>query len=771
MLSQDSLQLLAQGMDERSLPAPNTFSKLQNLTYDSSLLAWSTAWGWEALSPWYASRVYSPKEASSIYSGATWYQNGGAIEYILQERLVDTSNIGIFYATANGTEYVLANNRTRPEVTDAGTQYIPYGRFVTILNGTDVPFKFWGDTLVTPFGISKPPSPRLNSVDPTRLCPTSSAAGTTDTNGEATNEGFGVAVYPNIWDQKGEWSVGGEEYKIPSGHTFTLNANQGAPLLNCYWGLGTTTVDDRCTYSYKVAWVTDTGSESEASAPVTVSWTIPNKYDLDNSNEDNINPFANKLGVMITDIPIGPDNVVGRRIYRTKNQADGLTGLGALYYQVVEIQDNVTKHYIDFVPDNELIIQEPGLEGAISVPSTFRYGATFDGRMWLAGGTGTENLVYYSERGRPEQFGAFNFFDVGVRDGGAITAIYPYSTSLLVFRDKAIDIITQAVDGSYQITNLHPSIGTKATNTIQNVPGFGVMFLSYDGIYAVSTQNSDSKLPLLKKMSAPIDKWMEHIQLSAMARATAVYSPKWNEYWCQFPADGSLIANSGVVFDTSLGSWSVRGPTISSEANFYQLHRLFTDKIGNILIAPEFINATLYYGNIGLQIVSRSKTLGWSVLKTDTTTVEGGMTLDVVTDVTATSKIVSSWLAYNSKGKSYKVELRAYQSNGDHVRFHHFWDGRVRWNDDYSSTVPLMVSDEWDSSDADWVWGPSDRVNVATLNETIIAPSRVTSIRFDMHVSSKSSVAWGYQGSDIIDLQAYKLSYNADTTSTLNQTR
>ncbi len=771
MLSQDSLVLLAQGMDQRSLPAPNTFSLLQNTTYDSSLLAHSTAWGWEPVRPWYSSRVYSPEEASSIYSGATWYQNGGAIEYILQERLVDTADIGIFYETANGTEYILAHNRTRPSFTDVGTQYIPFGRFITAINGVDAPFKFWGDILVTPFGIAKPPTPRINGVDPTRLCPDSSGIAQTDTDGEATNQGFGVAVYPNIYDQKGEWTVGGEQYKIPSGYTFTLNANQGAPLLNCYWGLGTTTLNDRCTYSYKVAWVTDSGSESESSAPVTVTWTIPDKNLPDTFNQDNINPFANKLGIMITDLPIGPDNVVGRRIYRTKNQADGLTGLGSIYYQVVEIQDNVTKHYIDFVPDNELIVQEPGLTGAVSIPSTFRYGAAFDGRMWLAGGTGTENLIYYSQRGRPEQFGAFDFFDVGVRDGGAITAIYPYSTSLLVFRDRAVDIITQAVDGSYQITNLHPSVGTKATNTIQNVPGFGVMFLSYDGIYVVSTQNSDSKLPLLKKISAPVDKWMQHIQMSAMARATAVYSPKWNEYWCQFPANGSIIANSGVVFNTTLGSWSVRGPTISTEANFYQMHRLFADRVGNILIAPEFVDATLYYSNIGLQIVSRAKTLGWSVLKSNTTNVEGGMTLSVVNDVAATSKIISSWLAYSPKGKSYKVELKAYQSCGAPVRFHHFWDGRVRWNDDYSSTTPLMVSDEYNSTLADWVWGSSDITNVATLNETIIAPSRMTNMRFDMYVSCKSSVAWGYQGSDIINLQAYILSYNADGTATLSQPR
>jgi hypothetical protein len=770
MLSQESLELLAKGMDQRSLPATNTFSLLQNVAYDSSLLAWSTSWGWEPVRPWFASRVYTSEESSDIYSGAAWYQNSGAIEYLLQERLVDTSDIGIFYETANGTEYVLANNRTAPGVTDAGTQYIPFGRFIAMLNGVDPAFKFWGDILTTPFGISKPPTPRINGVDPTRLCPDSSSSITTNTDGEATNEGFGVAMYPNIWDQKGEWSVGSEAYKIPSGYTFTLNANQGAPLLNCYWGLGTTTALDRCTYSYKVAWVTDTGSESESSAPVTVSWTVPEKFDAEADNADNPNPFANKLGVMITDLPIGPDNVVGRRLYRTKNQADGLTGLGAIYYQVVEIQDNVTRHYVDFVPDNELLISEPGLEGAISVPSTFRYGAAFDGRMWLAGGTGTENLIYYSERGRPEQYGAFSFFDVGVRDGGAITGIYPYSSSLLVFRDRAVDIITQSVDGNYQITNLHPSVGTTATNTIQNVPGFGVMFLSYDGIYVVSTQNSDSKLPSLRKISSPVDKWMQHIQVTSMAKATAVYSSKWNEYWCHFPADGSTVPNSGVVFNTTLASWSVRGPTTSTEANFYKLNRLFSDRVGNVIICPEFLEATLYYSNIGLQIVSRAKTLGWSVLKTDTNVVEGGLTFDLVTDVDATSKLISSWATYNPKGKTYKVELRAYQTSSDPVRFHHFWDSRVRWNDDYSSTVPLMVSDEYDSTEADWVWGPSTIANVATQNTTIIAPARVTNMRFDFYVSCKSSVAWGYQGTDIIQLQAYKLSYNADNTNTLNQT-
>ena len=772
MLSTDTSLMLASGMDERSLADRQTFFRLQNVVYNSALMAWDTLWGWEPLRPWASGRAYSSDEATDIYSAACWYKASGRQEFIIQERSITNNDaaisgkLGLFWELADGTETQLDIVRSYPNSNDPGTQYIPYGRFLIIINGKDAGLKFWGENKTTPFGIQKPPRPQLVGVDPTRACVDSSGNTSTNNNGEPNDAGQGIALVPNLWYEKGEWTIGGEQYKVPSGNTFTALAVQGWPVAKSYYGLGTYETEDRNSYSYKVAWVTDSGSESEASEAATITWQTPIKHDALNTNKDNLSPFLLKYGVLINKLPIGPDNVVGRRIYRTKNKKDGETGAGDIYYLVAEIQDNITEHYADFIPDNELIFEEPGLTGATTIPSTVKYGTVFDSRLWLAGGDGAESIVYYSEKGQPEQFGGFSFFDVGVRDGGAITGLYAYSNILLIFRERSIDVVVPAAQGGYSIIQLHPSIGTKATNTIQNVPGVGVMFLSYDGVYLIESRNSDSALPIIKKISSPIQKWFDRLMVSAMPRATAVYSPKWNEYWVHFPSDGSIYANIGAVFHTNLGGWSIRGATTESEAGYYKFHRLFADRSGNVLIAPS-VYTTGGYGNVGIQIVSKCNKLGILLPTAYQVIEEDQVRFTQISSLDKNSQIISNWIGYNSKAKSYKAELTAYQTKGVPVRFYHFWDGRVKWNDDYSTTAHLLVADEYDSTNADWVWGTSTLTNVAEEGTTVIGIARTTQVRFDMYVSVKSSVAWGYKGSDWIQLQGYRLSYNPDTRDTL----
>jgi hypothetical protein len=69
---------------------------------------------------------------------------------------------------------------------------------------------------------------------------------------------------------------------------------------------------------------------------------------------------------------------------------------------------------------------------------------------------------------------------------------------LLVFRERAIEIITVGTNG-YVISTLDSNIGTTATNTIKIVAGYGVMFLSKDGIFTISGSVRDGAVILSNK--------------------------------------------------------------------------------------------------------------------------------------------------------------------------------------------------------------------------------------------------------------------------------
>jgi hypothetical protein len=138
------------------------------------------------------------------------------------------------------------------------------------------------------------------------------------------------------------------------------------------------------------------------------------------------------------------------------------------------------------------------------------------------------------KQGLPEQFGAFDYFDIGNTAGGAITGIAPYYNNLIIFRQRAIDIVRIGNGGQYQVSQLNPEIGTTAVNTAKLVPGVGLMFLGYDGIYAISGGLDGGSAVSVQRISAGLAKEIPLISRAALPRATAVYSAKEREWWCHY---------------------------------------------------------------------------------------------------------------------------------------------------------------------------------------------------------------------------------------------
>ena len=158
-----------------------------------------------------------------------------------------------------------------------------------------------------------------------------------------------------------------------------------------------------------------------------------------------------------------------------------------------------------------------------------------------------------------DQFGSFNYYDVGNTSGGAITQIFPYYDNLLIFREHAIDVLRPANNTQYVLSRLYSKIGTNASNTITNIPDLGVVFLSYDGVYLINGGVLGGSKVQVQEISQKITTELDRLSKTSLARATAAYSRKEKEWWVCYPVDGNTENTRCSVLHVADGiSWSFR---------------------------------------------------------------------------------------------------------------------------------------------------------------------------------------------------------------------
>jgi hypothetical protein len=796
MQSIKSNAAVLKGTDQRAFSTSEYAQEIFNFFYNEKLAAWDSQVGFEPVEPHFSSKVYSASHQYPTISGHAFYTNNSRVEYLLQEKITNKGfgeQLSILYTHPDGTEYVIDSNRTTPGIDDPGTQYLNYGRFCIITNGKDRAIKFFGKSKTSPFGFTEAPGQlTVIGADPKLLVPDSSDALLPDNNNEVPFDGRNACLIPNINTVEYERSKfdGNYGYTLPSGWLLTsLQSSQIAYTSQCYWGLGVPEALEQNTYSYVCTFISDTGAESPPGPSTSVSWFIPAKTDAASgeANENSPNPYAMKFGCYITNIPKGGDNVVARRIYRTKNKRDGFVGASEEYYLVATINDNCTNNYIDFVPDNELVIPMPTSTETSLIAPNYKYVASWDGRIWMANGNGNENQLIYSKQGKPEQFGAFDFYDVGVRSGGGITGLYAYGNILLVFRESAVDIVTK-YEQVYQIGTLHPNVGTRATNTIHAVDGLGVMFLSSDGVYLVSGQAGQNIS--VNRASDPVSQTMLRLTPGTLGKSTAVYSSKRKEYWLHFCADGSLTPNLGVVFHAPIQGWSIRGQaeTSAAEASQYKLwnfNRLFADKDGDVIICPQTYRLltgeeSYTYYNIGLQVLSNADFYGFNL--TGEQTMEGETTYETATPNTAESYLYGPWINYQFKGQTFSFVLRCYQTQARPMNFFTLVDRRLPPTLEAFNTIisaALMNADEYNSTESDYIYGFQSTspepglenwINFAddTNNSTIMSNNRLAYIRIDTAVRARESVAFAWIGSERLLIQNFQVFFNQHSREPLS---
>jgi hypothetical protein len=727
--------VVAGGIDQRYSSVDNSGVNIQNFRYSPDG-GWRKDRGWEPLIPYDSPPIaLSAAELAIARSPCrfltTWTRHGGSEEYYVQERAGILSYTFGNKGTATSGGITLATGRHLPRVDEPGTQLVPFGRFALLVNGRDTMIKWWGRAKTEPFGFILP--------TPAPYC-------------------VRVQVDYNLKE--------GEANGDPINNSLDAMAVQFLP--GDYLGLGDPSKGSVNAYSYKQTYITDTGSESPLSDAANVAWTL--LTDSTAPSTDVADANARKYGVMVQGLQPGPNGTVARRLYRTKNKKDGLTGAGDTYYFVCQINDNTNRQYLDCIPDNELVNLAPSSLDSTTISSTHKYGAAWNGTLWLAGGDTSPTKIIYSAQGLPEQFPAFNYFDVGVRDGGHITALFPYYDVLLVFREKAIDaIFTNATGDGYTCTTVNQSVGTIATNSIRLIPGVGIMFINFDGAYLIQGGMRGGASLEVSPQSFRFEKEMNRISKNALCRATAVYSDREKEYWVHYPVDGQTENTHGAVFSTVSNEWCLRGSVSESPIYDWRFTQMTVDRSGYIILGtlPCQISPNLYPG-YGLQVWSARHAAGDNM---PFATI-GPTTLVNWTSASAPTGIwQSAWMDFGDdtvKKRILSVDIETITEGNNGIE--------LLWAGDYASDfisagqVAPKIGDYLDatSPSSDATLAPQPGKNPAVWDKSKWQDHKVTRMRWDVNTGLVSHFSFRIQTANTCTIIKYKVTYIGGSVRTPN---
>ena len=550
-------------MFQGSPTPPNACNIMVNMMFDDKTKSWHNFFGWERYftgMPLHGGGGVPYPANGPVHSLYCHMSHNGAKSHLLFEQESSLYEV-------NGSSKIcrqIQGTRKPPAPSDYLTTYEPFGNYVVITNGNNSIIKYRGGTRLMPVGWSEAPgpvSPRNPASDPSNL-------------------------------------LGG--YFLYSSEDF-IKRNSGGlavePTSENWPGVGFKTALHVNEFFYKVSFINENGSESPISqASDKVFWTTT-EFVVSGVTT------TSRTGIILTGIPRGPAGTVSRKIYRTKNN-------GLQFFFCMEIYDNLTEDCVDFLEDDQLGSVAPNDSDSIVMPSQSpRFAASFQNCLFIDGGKKLPSRIFFSNPLQLDSFGATSYFDVGNREGGDVTGLFPYYNNLFVFRERAIDVIIGS-PGNFSITPFAAGIGCKSHSSIAAVPGVGVVFLSEDGIYAIQGNFAGYELKITK-LSTPIDLLTETLSRGGMKRAVGVYWPQAKEYHCYIADYGNNKNGIGLVLHQN-GGWSVRdGWPISSCTIDYDGNFIFGHDLGN---ASQYntLPVNTAVGN-GLMVISGKRVAGYSV--------------------------------------------------------------------------------------------------------------------------------------------------------------
>lgn len=472
-------------------------------------------------------------------------------------------------------DFSKVTNRSKSQLS-IRTQSQSYGGRIYLVNGYDEPLVFDGSACERAGFVELPPPPTAHpcQADASTTFPIAlgdygetvafrniTFAGVTfklATSGKPRSVGHhGLSKDIHYWGlgSRSSAEVGAGAYRFMGAGEIPYLSNEFtnylALRLNYY---GREQLDTRqCGYQYKVTYVNERGQESEASE----SSSIVSVY---NGRGGKKNCFHGK-GMISVDIPIGPKEAVARRIYRTRNVYDSsgdlyTKGDQRSFYFLTEVQDNMTTNIVDGHPDTALgeLLQVRSLG---NFPKRTKFLAVFKNTMFAAGSD--LNEIRYSAPLFPEVFPKDNVIIVGDDDGGPITGMRATKNALVVFKSRGIYLVKGDPSSGFAAQTLNKDIGCIAPNSICEIPGLGLAFLSEKSVFLLegALENTGSPTGVVN-IGAEIPNQLELINLSAAIRSSSAIYQRDKEYWLSVPTLGSDKNDLCLIYHYEVGSWSIR---------------------------------------------------------------------------------------------------------------------------------------------------------------------------------------------------------------------
>lgn len=311
-------------------------------------------------------------------------------------------------------------------------------------------------------------------------------------------------------------------------------------------------VDYKCAYRWRVAYRNARGELSPLSeASEYVRFTnLGGDTDVDTMGKH----------LVYVGLPTGGPEVVSRVVYRTQNIVDSsgneVIGYAEQFYYHSEIPDNSTTGFVDGIPDSALGSLVDDLQFG-TFPGAAKFICPFKGAMFVA--TENDTNIYFSRAGHPEMFPPDNYIPLGDASLGPVMGMYPMRNALVVFQARGIWFVKGDAKSGFSADIVTRTLGCAAPNTIKEVPGIGLVFLSDSGVFALpATAEGDGAPTRPIPLHDPINDYIERLNRSALVGACAAVYHRDEEYWLCVPQVGSATNNIVLVLHYDIRQWSYR---------------------------------------------------------------------------------------------------------------------------------------------------------------------------------------------------------------------
>ena len=714
----------AGGFDQRIPQVAGAAREIINVVTDTVTGGWSTRVGYEpyimGTTGWTpfttCGPIYSLHVAQGLTGGArqhTYFETKGTL-YLLYE------------ANDIPTLQIVATGRHVPTPTDAASWYTdtPYGTVVT--NGVDRPIivQPWplGTTseasamigaTVRDFGFdAQPPAVEVDPIIPFI--------------------GRGAGVVPTNMNPPGGrknciWAL-----------TDTRGVADGGR-----WGMGkslnnsTTSQGDENTFGWACSFISDTGSEGPVSPLSVASW----------HEGISANGFRN-VGQL--SIPIGPKGTVARKIYRTANFAENAAAEGdTTLYFVGLLRNNLDDVWFDPVRTADLGQDRPAIAtGPLPAPRA-RFSAMFEKCCWLDGGLDDGYTLFFSAPGLIEQYPATNFIELsGV--GGQITALWSNYQSLVVFRERAIDIVTGTYITGFSVATISNGVTCDSPHSVQTIPGLGVVFLALDGVYVITGGTTGGAQFDVTKLTSRLGEYIDRITPDCFPKAVSAYSAKTREYHLYVPLDGEDRPTQGLILhvdrlEAGAGTspWSTRHDfPVGALAVRHGGTLVFGHHTGD-----EAGSATA--NERGLFVISSRRSMGMGY---------DAVTQTLFYDGPGTSAYHSTWMDFGDpmiKKQIVYVTLWLMTTGDPTCTIKHYKD------------FDLTAVEE-----RTYKCQPPDAADLPVFDTAVLGlakykKGRLAPIRFSIAQGSSSWMSWSFSTEDDLILLGYEIGYQSSGTRTI----